>query len=410
MIKERNDFYEYASVEGVGEMAGWKHHENKEKSQNILDLFINEDKTFAIVLKENNKVIGSLGVEEYGMEQALSEFFDYQGREIGYVLSKDYWGKGLMPEAVKAVIDYLFNVQKLDFLTCGYYEFNNQSKKVQEKCGFKPYRKLVMETRLGTKEQGILNLLTNPNKNIKLVSNKDHTYMIYKDNNILFFNEKGLLERIQDEFGEEFVYYNEFRQIIAIKTSNLINFKYLKNIILVYNEIFSIGIFIEHKNIKIIDSLGKNVNYVVNKNVSKIMLKDKDILLKYDKLSRINLIKEISNNIIRDTNIKYEYLKTIVKKNNNKVWLRQVIVPGINDNTEYIYSGKTGSVVYTVNIPVAGYYNILLDYVPYTSTEEMKASNKTIDEINILNASLKAMNIACTNVIKKANKKNILKN
>ena len=176
-----DDFYEYASVEGVGEMAGWKHHENKEKSQNILDLFINEDKTFAIVLKENNKVIGSLGVEEYGMEQALSEFFDYQGREIGYVLSKDYWGKGLMPEAVKAVIDYLFNVQKLDFLTCGYYEFNNQSKKVQEKCGFKPYRKLVMETRLGTKEQGILNLLTNPNKNIKLVFSHPETLIYNRD-------------------------------------------------------------------------------------------------------------------------------------------------------------------------------------------------------------------------------------
>ena len=53
-----------------------------------------------------------------------------------------------------------------------------------------------------------------------------------------------------------------------------------------------------------------------------------------------------------------------------------------NDDTEYIYSGKTGSVVYTVTIPTAGYYNILLDYVPYTSTEEMKASNETIDEIS----------------------------
>ena len=176
-----DDFYEYASVEGVGEMAGWKHHENKEKSQSILDLFISEDKTFAIVLKENNKVIGSLGVEEYGMEQALSEFFDYNGREIGYVLSKDYWGKGLMPEAVKAVIDYLFNVQKLDFLTCGYYVFNNQSKKVQEKCGFKPYRKLVMETRLGTKEQGILNLLVNPNKNIKLIFSHPETLIFNQD-------------------------------------------------------------------------------------------------------------------------------------------------------------------------------------------------------------------------------------
>ncbi len=176
-----DDFYEYASVEGVGEMAGWKHHENIEMSQSILDLFINEDKTFAIVLKENNKVIGSLGVEEYGLEHILSEFFDYQGREIGYVLSKDYWGKGLMPEAVKAVIDYLFNVINLDFLTCGYYEFNNQSKKVQEKCGFKPYRKLIMETRLGTKEQGILNLLINPNKNIKLVFSHPETLIYNRD-------------------------------------------------------------------------------------------------------------------------------------------------------------------------------------------------------------------------------------
>ena len=176
-----DDFFEYASDEGVGEMAGWKHHENKEKSQSILDLFINDDRTFAIVLKDNNKVIGSLGIEKYGMEKVLSEFFDYQGREIGFVLSKDYWGKGLMPEAVKAVIDYLFNVANLDFLTCGYYEFNNQSKKVQEKCGFKPYRKLMMETRLGTKEQVILNLLNNTNKNIKLMFSHHETLIYNQD-------------------------------------------------------------------------------------------------------------------------------------------------------------------------------------------------------------------------------------
>ena len=163
-----NDFFEYASVNGVGEMAGWQHHENIQKSNEILNLFIEEDKTFAICLKESGKVIGSLGVEKYGMEDKLTEFFSYKGREIGYVLSKEYWGKGLMTEAVKAVIDYLFNEQNLDFLTCGYYDFNTRSKRVQEKCGFKPYRKLIMETRMGTKEPGVLNLLLNPNKQIVL--------------------------------------------------------------------------------------------------------------------------------------------------------------------------------------------------------------------------------------------------
>ena len=173
------DFNEYASVPGVGEMAGWKHHETIEKTQEILDLFIQEDKTFAIVFKKNNKVIGSLGVEEYGLEEKLTEFESYYGREIGYVLSKDYWGKGIMPEAVGAVIHDLFNHLNLDFLICGYYDFNNQSKRVQEKCGFKPYRKLVMDTRLGTKEPGVLNLLLNPNKNISLVFSHPET-LIYK--------------------------------------------------------------------------------------------------------------------------------------------------------------------------------------------------------------------------------------
>ena len=173
------DFYQYASVEGVGEMAGWHHHESINKTREILDLFVAGDHDFAICLKSSGKVIGSLGVKEYGLEDKLTEFFNYRGREIGYVLSKDYWGQGLMPEAVNAVIDYLFNTLGLDFLTCGYYLFNAQSKRVQEKCGFKPYRKLVMDTRMGTKEPGILSLLTNPNKNIILEFSHPET-LIYK--------------------------------------------------------------------------------------------------------------------------------------------------------------------------------------------------------------------------------------
>ena len=175
------DFFEYASVKGVGEMAGWKHHESIEKSQEILNLFIEEDKTFAICLKESGKVIGSLGVEKYGLEDKLTEFNDYNGREIGYVLAKPYWGNGIMPEAVSAVIDYLFNELKFDFLLCGYYDFNAQSKRVQEKCGFKPYRKLIMETRMGTNEPGVLNLLLNPQKQLTLNFSHPETLIYNKE-------------------------------------------------------------------------------------------------------------------------------------------------------------------------------------------------------------------------------------
>lgn len=162
------DFYEYASVPGVGECAGWKAHESVEKSKAILDLFIAEDKVFAVCLRGSGKVVGALGVEKYGMEEKLTEFSGLRGRELGFVLAKDCWGRGLMTEAVTAVIRMLFDEEDLDFLLCGYFDFNARSKRVQEKCGFRPYRKLNFETRMGTTEPGVLNLLTNPKKKLVL--------------------------------------------------------------------------------------------------------------------------------------------------------------------------------------------------------------------------------------------------
>ena len=140
------DLYEYASVDGVGQMAGWLPHSSIEESQNILDSFIAGKKTFAV--EYNGKVIGSLGIEEYSCKE-LPEFNDKLGREIGYVLSKDYWGRGLMPEAINAVIKYLFDEVKLDFIACGHFTDNNQSMRAQQKCGFKHFKLVKYETRYG---------------------------------------------------------------------------------------------------------------------------------------------------------------------------------------------------------------------------------------------------------------------
>ncbi|WP_297280827.1 GNAT family N-acetyltransferase [uncultured Anaerococcus sp.] len=163
-----DDFYEYTCVPGVGERAGWRHHKSKSESLKILDMFIKENRTFAICNKNNNKVIGSLGIEKYEQEDQLSELDDLCGRELGFALSKDYWNKGLMSEAIGAIINYLFNDLDFDFLTAGYFDFNSQSKRLQEKCGFRPYRKLIFETNMNSKEPGVLNLLLNPKKEIKI--------------------------------------------------------------------------------------------------------------------------------------------------------------------------------------------------------------------------------------------------
>ena len=157
-----NDFYEYAKVSGVGEMAGWKHHSSIDESKMILDMFIKNKHTFAIVFKENNKVIGSIGIEDLSFY--LFKEIRLFGKEIGYVLSKDYWGKGIMTNAVKLVIDYLFNVVNLDFISIDHFVWNEQSRAVINKLGFLYVRDSLYETRLGTSELSSNYVLINEKK------------------------------------------------------------------------------------------------------------------------------------------------------------------------------------------------------------------------------------------------------
>lgn len=172
------DFYEYASVDGVGQMAGWNPHKDRAESKKILDSFIKHKKTFALEYK--GKVIGSLGIEKYN-EKHYPELSLQQGRELGYVLSKEYWGRGLMPEAVQAVIQYLFKEEKLDFILVGHFAYNKQSARVIEKCGFEYIKTTEFETRYNTVEKSIESILWNCGKetfSMKYCKNK-LTYQDY---------------------------------------------------------------------------------------------------------------------------------------------------------------------------------------------------------------------------------------
>ena len=46
------------------------------------------------------------------------------------------WGRGLIPEAVRELMRYGFENLKLNKIWCGYFDGNEKSKRVQEKCGF----------------------------------------------------------------------------------------------------------------------------------------------------------------------------------------------------------------------------------------------------------------------------------
>lgn len=130
-LEDLDDFFEYGKDPDVGPNAGWKPHEFKEESLAILENFIEDDEVWAIVDKETGKAIGSIGVHKDDKRRGIN------AKMIGYVLSKDYWGQGLVPEAVNKVLEYLFNDEKIELVSCYHFPFNKRSKRVIEKCGFK---------------------------------------------------------------------------------------------------------------------------------------------------------------------------------------------------------------------------------------------------------------------------------
>ncbi len=129
------DFNEYTKVAGVGEMAGWAHHKSLDESKAILLSMIKEKQVFGLVLKSENKLIGTLGLHPREFKKVV-EFTDLKYTELGYVLAKPYWGLGLTKEAAEIVIKYFFDNDILDAVTTMHHVENTQSKRVIEKLGF----------------------------------------------------------------------------------------------------------------------------------------------------------------------------------------------------------------------------------------------------------------------------------
>lgn len=159
-MDDLEDFYAYSSIDGLGQMAGWTPSKSIDESRTVLEIFIRERKTFAIEFKEAGRVIGSLGIEEPEPDPEETKL----GRELGFVLHKDYWGRGLMPEAVQTIIPYCFGILGYDFLSCSHFDWNHQSRRVIEKCGFRYFSTTQVKTNCGTVENSVNYILYNTNR------------------------------------------------------------------------------------------------------------------------------------------------------------------------------------------------------------------------------------------------------
>ena len=126
---DAEDLYEYAHDPEVGPNAGWKPHESLDESRNVLKYFIESGEVWAIEDKATHKVVGSIGLHKREREGYT---FD---RELGYALSRAYWGRGLMTEAASAIVDYAF-AHGVKTLLVAHFDGNDRSRRVIEKLGF----------------------------------------------------------------------------------------------------------------------------------------------------------------------------------------------------------------------------------------------------------------------------------
>ena len=130
-IGDAKDVFEYSKEENVGPNAGWKPHESMEETMELMKIiFMEQEGVFGIALKEDNKIIGSIGlIQDPKRENSRT-------RMLGYAISQKYWGQGIMTEAAKKMIEYGFETMGLDLISAYCYPHNQRSKGVIKKCGF----------------------------------------------------------------------------------------------------------------------------------------------------------------------------------------------------------------------------------------------------------------------------------
>ena len=124
--------YECSKDAFVGRNAGWKPHESVEESRDVLRLvFLDQSAVWAVVRRADGLLLGSAGLSPDGARQYGA------ARSLGYSLGAAHWGRGYMPEAVRAILRYGFEGMTLDLITATCYPDNPRSRRVLEKCGFR---------------------------------------------------------------------------------------------------------------------------------------------------------------------------------------------------------------------------------------------------------------------------------
>lgn len=136
VIEDADAMYKnWAFDSDVTKFLTWQPHSSVEVSRGIIENWLKEysDEKYyqwAIVLKDNgNEPIGDISVVH--MKEDISMV------HIGYCLGRAWWRRGIMSEALKAVMDFMFDTVEVNRVESRHDPMNPNSGKVMQKCGMK---------------------------------------------------------------------------------------------------------------------------------------------------------------------------------------------------------------------------------------------------------------------------------
>jgi ribosomal-protein-alanine N-acetyltransferase len=131
---DKSDIFEYARNPKVSQYVLWEPHKDVLDTLEFLNMVYdaynkNSAGPWGIQLKENNKIIGTIGFVYWNKKE--------KSAEIGYALSEEYWNKGITSEAIKHVIEFGFTTLNLKTIFARCIPDNFASIKILKSNGFK---------------------------------------------------------------------------------------------------------------------------------------------------------------------------------------------------------------------------------------------------------------------------------
>ena len=136
-LRDADELFRILSDEEVNRFLPWFPHKTREETLRFLQdsVFADYDKAiayrYAVILRSESRVIGYLsflGIDE-----------KERSGDIGYGLLREYWGKDIMTEAVKALL-FRLKADGFRYATATHDVQNPASGRVMQKCGMRYVR------------------------------------------------------------------------------------------------------------------------------------------------------------------------------------------------------------------------------------------------------------------------------